>query len=293
MPPALLSFLIMRLSTPLSLLTQFCLGATLVSAQIIFQSVPDSMNFTDTIGSNVDPGPAVTTVFTTVSACDSVPAGCTTSSWRVSVRPSPVSPAPFAESALSGTPTPTIILETSSSSDPPNPTGVVATAPNGKNIQQSQMLTQVIISVVTGFSLLPVLAAIVLLLRRRSRRNHRNSKFVVNPEAAPSSVEPPQHTSAAGVTPTSDQPGSEDAGFPTMQQLVHLEDQVRLMRQEIEALKRSNPFDSESAKGGYSVDAAQSEKFDALAARTRVFQTHREPDTQDAPPGYRQFEPAS
>lgn len=195
-------------------------------------------------------------------------------------------------SVFGGTPTPTaspiIILETSSSADVPNPTLVAA---NRENIQQSQTLTRVVMSVVAGLCLLAVLAAIVFLLRRRSRRNHRNSKFVVDPEAARSSVEPPQPRSAAGFTATRNLPGSEHAALPTMQQLAHLEDQARLMRLEIEALKRSNHFDSESAKGGYSVDAAQSEKFNALAARTRVFQTNREPDSQDAPPGYRQFEP--
>ncbi|KAJ7777017.1 hypothetical protein B0H16DRAFT_1683761 [Mycena metata] len=152
---------------------------------------------------------------------------------------------------------------------------------------QSRLRTQMLIGVITTLAILGVLAAVILgFLNRRVRNRRHNSKLAVDEEAAVSSGPvPSQHFTATLHEQISD----------STRRIEELEAEARRMQAELVALRRARGSDVAYKRGtGYTVNVAQRDKFEALAARARELKTHREPDpTEDALPHYKQLESES
>ncbi|KAJ7125787.1 hypothetical protein C8R43DRAFT_1111454 [Mycena crocata] len=277
----------------LSLTIHFCLGAAYAAAQTVdistmtFQSVPLNQTGENPFAVS-DPG-TTTTTYTTLAICGSQP--CATTATPVDSIPSSGS-APFftllsqssvatSSSSVDGetfsslpSSSSTTIPQVAPASTSGDPDSTIVAAPNPTGRDPLQTRTRILIGVFIGLSLFTMLAAAtILLLRRRSRKQHRDSKFVLDSEA---------EAASAGRTSSRTDVEAHD----TPPQLAQLEQQARRIQEEIEAVRRANRSEFECAKG-YTVDESQSRKFDTLAACAGILKTSRGADpAEDAPPGY-------
>ncbi|KAF7345638.1 hypothetical protein MVEN_01583200 [Mycena venus] len=278
----------MKLATAaLSLIINLYLGLPTVSAQTLLQSAFDdvAINGTD-LSPPIDSDTTIT--YNTVLRCGygyTTGAGVAVSSTDISAVPSSSSTVGevFVTSSASASPNVTSQSTSSAANEPNTPVVADATPIAGS----SRLSTPMIIGISLGVTLIAILAAIILLLLRRSRRNRGyGSRVVVDPEAAPSVEEIRIPGAGAAVALTI--PREQELNLHPGRKLAQLEYQTRILQQEIEALKHSNPahFESEYAKG-YAVNVPQKEKLDFFAAKSRELKTYREPDSaDDAPPDY-------
>ncbi|KAF8210806.1 hypothetical protein K438DRAFT_2046530 [Mycena galopus ATCC 62051] len=171
----------------------------------------------------------------------------------------------------------------------PKPLAVGTGEPTAKGYRLS---TPLILAIIVGLALVAVLVAFIFVLLRRSRKNRRVSKISLDPEAAPSTKEM-RGIDAGTAAPPSYSVDSEQGPNPTHSQggqtLAQLEHQTRVLQEQIQALRGRNlgSVETENPKCYTTVNAAQKEKFDSLAARAQKLTTYREPDSpQDMPPEY-------